>query len=179
MIKRINWIIASFILVIIFGTIYLVVQQSQRNDANYPQIQIAEDTAAALNAGITPQSLLGSPVDINSSLAPFIVIYDKSGQVVASSGLLNGKTPSVPLGVLTSSNNKDYSFVTWQPQPGVRDALVSVAANKYYVLSGRSLKEVEKNENKTLLFAVISGVLSELLLSVGYLTNSRQGTIRK
>ena len=179
MIKRINWIIASFILVIIFGTIYLVVQQSQRNDANYPQIQIAEDTAAALNAGITPQSLLGSPVDINSSLAPFIVIYDKSGQVVASSGLLNGRDAKCASGCFNFIHNKDYSFVTWQPQPGVRDALVSVAANKYYVLSGRSLKEVEKNENKTLLFAVIRRGAVRIALSVGYLTNSRQGTIRK
>ncbi len=157
---------ASFValLVIIFGTIYVVAQQTQRADANYPQIQIAEDVAASLNKGQKPSSLIGSKVDMNNSLAPFVIIYDKTGKVEAGSGLLNGKVPTVPKGVLTASDDQTYHTVSWQPQDGIRFAVVSVSANKYYVLSGRSIKQAEKNVTKTLLLAFSGGVLSVIVL---------------
>jgi len=172
--KLYNWFAAAIILVIIFGTMYGVVQQSQRNDANYPQIQIAEDTAASLNAGSKPSSLISGKVDINQSLAPFTIIYNHSGAVVAGSGYLNGTLPTVPIGVLTASKNKAYSFVTWQPQSGVRVAVVTVTANNFYVLSGRSLTEVEKNEQKTFKLSVIGGIASIVVLSGAFLVDQRK-----
>lgn len=82
------------IIVIVFGTMYGIVQQAQRNDANYPQIQMAEDTAALIGGGTDPYvaSTL-SPVNMKSSLAPFTIVYDKKGNVVSGSGYLNGKVP--------------------------------------------------------------------------------------
>lgn len=56
--------------------------------------------------------------------------------------------------------------MTWEPQSGVRIASVTVAAKDYYVLSGRSLTEVEKNESETFRIAFIGGVLSLLVLGV-------------
>ena len=155
------------ILIIIFGTIYAAVQQSQRSDANYPQIQIAEDQAAQIKNAYDSQAASSlSPVDMRSSLAPFTIIYNKTGQVVSGSGYLDGKVPQVPLGVLADAQGKTYNAVTWQPQKGVRIAAVVVAAKDYYVLSGRSLAEVEKNEDHTLQVTLIGGVLSLLLLGV-------------
>jgi hypothetical protein len=137
--------------------------------ANSPQIQLAEDTAAALNQGKKPNSLISGNVNINNSLAPFVIIYDKSGNIVSGSGYLNGHIPVVPYGVLTSSNNQDYSWVSWQPASNVRIASVSVSANKYYVLSGRSLKQVEINENHVLQISFLGGIISLIVLAITFL----------
>ena len=144
-----SWLAALAIVFIVFGTVYAAVQQSQRGAANYPQVQLAEDTAAALDGGSQPAALVSGTVHMDRSLAPFTIIYDRSGDVVAGSGYLNGAVPVVPLGVLQAAQHKEYHTVTWQPQNDVRVAAVSVAAGKYYVLSGRSLKEVEKQEART------------------------------
>lgn len=167
--KHLPWIVITVTLVIIFGTIYGVAQQALRYDANYPQIQLADDTVASLNSGANPINLIGGNVNANSSLAPFIVIYDKLGEPVASSGLLNGKLPIAPFGILKAAEFSDYRAITWQPQANLRFAAVTVAANKYYVLSARSLKEVEKNETKSLELAFIGGLGALVFLKVAYL----------
>lgn len=154
------------ILITIFATIYSVAQQVQRSDANNPQIQIAEDTAAALSRGQVNQILPGGAVDMAKSLAPFTIIYDKKGEVFLSTGYLNGKVPKASLDMLEASKGKTYSAVTWEPQDTVRIAAVTVAAKDYYVLSGRSLTEVEKNETNTLWLALIGGIVSLVLLGV-------------
>lgn len=164
--KLFPWLGASLVVLIIFGTVYATVQQSQRRDANYPQIQLAEDKAADLDSGTKPGKLVHGRVNMKRSLAPFTIIYDRFGKVVAGSGYLDGKIPVVPIGVLTAAKGKDYNFVTWKPDPGVRVAAVSVAANRYYVLSGRSLKEVEKNDNKTLEITLLGLIASLLTLTV-------------
>ena len=167
------WFGATAILIVIFGTLYGVVQQSQRTDANYPQLQIAQDTAAALNQGDKPSTLVGARVNVGESLAPFTIIYAKSGQVVAGSGLLNGTVPRAPYGILTAANGRTFNYVTWQPQGGVRIAAVTVAANYYYVLSGRSLREVEANESHTLHISLLGGVASLIVLAAMYLLTRR------
>ena len=170
--KLLPWILAPALLVVIFGTIYVTVQQSQRSAANYPQIQLAEDSAAGLNAGGQPTTLVRGQVNMAASLAPFTIIYDKQGNVVAGSGYLDHQVAKVPLGVLQAAKTKTYNAVTWQPQAGVRIASVSVAAKGYYVLSGRSLKEVEKNESQSLQLTLIGGLLSVALLGAMLYTSS-------
>lgn len=136
---------------IVFGTIYGAAQQTLRMSANDPQIQLAEDAAASLNKGTDPQEFAKTKVDIAKSAAPFLIIYDKSGHVVAGSGTLDNHSPTIPLGVLKSSDKKDYNAVTWQPespQKKIRLASVNVSANGYYVTAGRSLKEVESRDQK-------------------------------
>ena len=154
------------ILVVIFGVIYATVQQAQRSAANYPQTQIAEDAAAQIDKGHdTHVASTLSPVDMQSSLATFTIVYDKKGKVVSGSGYLDKKVPKAPLGILEGAKGKDYNAVTWQPKKGVRIAAVTVAAKKYYVLSGRSLTEVEKNENKTFWLAFAGGIISIIMLA--------------
>ena len=74
----------------------------------------------------------------------------------------------VPYGVLTGADYQTYHSVTWQPQSGVRIASVTVKAKNYYVLSGRSLKEVEKNEDQALRLTLAGGSLSIAVLFVAY-----------
>jgi hypothetical protein len=164
--KLIPWLSAAVILVIVFGTIFVVAQQLQRHDDNYPQVQIAEDMAAALEEGTRPASLPRGRVDIRRSLAPFTIIYDKSGRVVAGSGYLDSKVPVIPYGVLMNGKGKAYHTVTWQPAAGVRIAAVSVAARDYYVVSGRSLTEIEKSVTQSLELSAF-GCLVSLVVLVG------------
>ena len=162
--KNIKPLSALLILIVIFGTIYAVSQQMLRDNADYPQIQISVDSANKLNQGILPKSLTTGYINLNYSLAPFTIIYNKLGQVVSGNGYINGHIPRVPLGVLSDSNNSYYHRVTWQPNSNLRIAAVIASANKYYVLSGRSLKIVEENENHTLLLSFIGGIISAIIL---------------
>lgn len=153
--KLILTLSVPLLITIIFGTIYAVAQQSLRQGANDPQIQLAEDAAAQLDGGVQPQHLVSGSVDIASSLAPFIVIYDNDGKAIAATGQLNSELPSVPQGILTAAANRAYHTVTWQPEAGVRVAAVTVKAKNYYVLSGRSLKEVEKRADRLLFLTAL------------------------
>jgi len=148
----------------VFLTVYVVAQQVLRMDANDPQIQLAEDTAAGLDGGAAPNMLVSAnKVNLERSLAPFVIVYDTTGKAVASSGYLHGSVPTVPLGVLQNSRQHD-NIVTWQPARDVRIASVTAAAKNYYVLSGRSLSEVEKRENTVGLLALFGWLGSVMVI---------------
>jgi len=132
------------------GLVYLTVQQSLRMGANDPQIQMAEDAASALAGGGKVDTLVPSTkVDIANSLAPFIMVFDDSGNVLASSATLHGTTPAYPTGVLDYTRQHGEDRVTWQPEVGVRMATVVVRYDNGFVLAGRSLREIEKRESQT------------------------------
>lgn len=158
--KHYSLILTIGVLTVIFGTIYVVGQQILRQDANDPQIQLAQDIAQKLNAGGQPTDIDNSMVNMATSLAPFIIIYDKAGVVVAGSGYLNGNLPTVPLGVLQHSTNAAFNAVTWEPAASVRIASVTVSANNYYVLSGRSLKQVEARESTIMELALFGWLVT-------------------
>lgn len=155
--KKLVWFLAALVTItIIYGTIYGVAQQVLRQSANDPQIQLAEDASTQLNAGASPTILNSIKVDLAHSLSPFVIVYDKSGKVVASSASLNGQTPALPSGVLSSTKANQHHMLTWQPAPHVRVAAVVMTYDNGYVLAGRLLREVEKRETN-MLYLVIAG----------------------
>lgn len=166
--KLLLWTSAIGIIFVVFGTVYGVTQQAQRNDANDPQIQLAEDAATALNQGISPASLAQGHVDMGSSLASFTIIYSMQGTVISGSGYLGTSVPTIPQGVLNAADNQPFNAVTWQPQSGVRIAAVAVKADHYYVVSGRSLSEVEKRESTTMQLCVTGLLLSLLIVACAF-----------
>ncbi len=123
-------------------------QQLLRGSADEPQLQLARDTAGALASGVEAQVALGSTaVDVATSLAPFMIVYDPSGTVRFSTAQLEGKTPDLPGGVLADVAAQGEARFTWQPAPNVRLATVAVPigdGSAGYVLVGRSLAEVER-----------------------------------
>jgi hypothetical protein len=141
---------------------YVTVQQSLRQGANDPQIQMAEDAAAALQHGASADLVISKApqVEMSTSLAPFLIVFDGSGKAVASSGLLNGTMPDYPIGALNSSKTSGENRVTWQPGPDVRIASVVVRYDKGFVVSGRSLREVEKREAQTQTLALVVWLLT-------------------
>jgi hypothetical protein len=146
------WLPLAAVATLLCGLVYLAVQQSLRLGANDPQIQLAEDAAAALSAGGTPGSLLPTTqVEISTSLAPFMVIYNNEGEPLVSSGLLHGAIPLLPSGVFDYTRQNSEDRVSWQPEAGVWIAAVVVAyggSQPGFVLAGRSLREVETRESQ-------------------------------
>ena len=162
---------------------YTSVQQAYRQGANDPQIQMAEDAAAALKAGATPHSVLpAQSIDMRASLAPFLIVTDQTGLVVASSTTLDGTVPIPPQGALDYAKSQAGSVkgdgqnrITWEPKDGVRIAAVIMyhgGDNPGYVIAGRSLREVEKRENDLTTMAgldflgLLAGVFLVLLVTV-------------
>jgi len=128
--RLIYWLAAALLVSGVYLTIYAAVQHSLRVGANDPQIQLAEDTAVRLGQGHPAADSLGDAVDVAASLAPFLIVYDPSGAVVASSARLAGRTPTLPAGVLGAATPGHASRLTWQPRPGVRLASVVVTLTR-------------------------------------------------
>jgi len=149
------------------GLVYTAVQQDLRMGANDPQLQLAEDAARALDGGARPGTLVGSSkVDVAASLAPFVVIFGASGTVLATDGVLDGHDPVPPLGVLDAARTDPPNRVTWEPRTGVRVATVTVPWHGGTVMSGRSLREVERQEDNVLLLAAAAWLVMIACLAV-------------
>jgi hypothetical protein len=141
--------------------VYAAVQQAYRQEANDPQIQMAEDAAYALDHGKSIDEIVPSEtVDMSLSLAPFYIIFNSEEQPVAASGILNDSLQTVPNGVLGYAETNGENRLTWQPQPGTRIAAVIVPYKDGFVLAGRNLREVEIREDQVFQFAAITWVLA-------------------
>ena len=63
--------------------VFVTVQQSLRTGANDPQIQMAEDAVRALERGDAIDKVVpAGKVEIERSLAPFLMVYDADGDAV-------------------------------------------------------------------------------------------------
>jgi len=141
-----HWFPLAVVATAFCGLVYVAVQQELRQNANDPQIQMAQDTADALAGGAPLESVMPTAkIDVSRSLAPFLIVYNQQGEAMVSSGLLHGETPPLPPGVLDFASHNGEDRVTWQPEPGVRIAAVVVPVDRpdrSFVLAGRSLREV-------------------------------------
>jgi len=175
-----GWLPMAFVITAMCGLVYLATQQTLRLGANDPQIQLAEDAAEHLSGGGTVESILPArQIDLAKSIAPFIIVFDEAGKPLASSALLNGEIPNLPAGVFDYVRQNGEDRITWQPEAGVRMAIVVVrvsGTNPGFVLAGRSLREVEIRENQvyqeagaawiiSLLGSLVAVILCEFFLS--------------
>lgn len=168
------WLPQAVIITGLSLLIYVSIQQNYRQSLNDPQIQMAEDSAAALANGAVPASLVirGAPlIDAAASLAPWIAVYDLNGTPLESSAELDGAPPKPPLGVFEAAKNglplvvghhltadipAGENRISWQTASGTRIALVVVwiPQQKEFVASGRTMREVELREQSVFLMAV-------------------------
>jgi hypothetical protein len=126
--------------------LYVIPQQVLRTGADDPQIQLATDAAARIENGAVPPEVAKGNVDITRSLAPFVIVYNDRGQVLASTAQFHGQTPAPPAGIFDYVRTHGEERVTWQPERGVRIASVIERVNgshSGFVLAGRSLREVQ------------------------------------
>src|SRR5262249_26464452 len=116
-----RWLPIALVVTLVYLGVYAAVQQSIRHAADDPQIQIGEDAAAARAAGQPPSAVVpAARVDLARGLAPYLIVFDDAGGVLASSAELDGAVPTPPAGVLDATRARGQDRVTWQPRPGVR-----------------------------------------------------------
>ncbi|MDB5133007.1 MAG: hypothetical protein JWR02_2756 [Mucilaginibacter sp.] len=142
-----NWVPYAAIITLLCGIIFITTQQSFRSTADDPQYQLIEDGTVAINNGANPKSLVNpaQSIEISKSLAPFIVIYDSGGNLIAANANLDGKALTIPKGVLNYIEKHGKDAATWQPRPGVRLAMVGMKSDAgKIVIAGRSLRKVEE-----------------------------------
>jgi hypothetical protein len=149
------------------GIVYGAMQQNLRLSADDPQVALARRTAAHLDAGAAPAAAVPTEqVDLIGSLDPFVLIFDADGHVVASSATLQSQIPEYPRGVFDTVRGRGEDRVTWQPEPGVREATVAVAWRGGFVVAGRSLRLTEQHIDQVGL-VVGMGWLATLVLVAG------------
>ncbi len=155
------WIPLAVVITLLVGLIYVTAQQVLRMTVNDPQIQVAEDTAIALSNGQSVNSVLpSSKIDIAKSVALYVAVFDDSGKAIASSGTLRNELPILPAGVFDYVRRSGEDRITWQPELGVRDAIVVTrynGASSGFVMAGRSMRESEARTSQL-----------ELLLGAGW-----------
>jgi hypothetical protein len=169
-----QWLPLALVVSAFCGLVYLVAQQGLRQGGNDPQIQLAEDVAEALGQGNAVEAVMpANQVDLAWSLAPFVIVYDVTGALLASSGQLHGQVPSIPASVFDYVRQNGEDRVTWQPEPGVRIASVVVGytgTQSGFVLAGRSLREVEERVSQlgtTVGVTWVIPLLSSLVMVIG------------
>lgn len=143
------WLPLAVLATFMAGTVCMVAHQVLRQSANDPQIQLAEDWVDQIVGGTDPNRLnLGPFIDPARSLAPFGIVYNQDGNIIASS-VSAPSTMTQPHGVfdtVDAASTKDARY-TWQPATGERYAVVlkraSLQDKSYYVLAGRNLEQVE------------------------------------
>ncbi len=110
---------------------------------------MAEDLAQTL--GNTPGSTYSAAhVAIESNVSPYLVIFDSYGHPIGGTGYLDGQLPTLPGGLFDAARTKGEDVLTWQPQTGVRSAILLVPISNGadgFVMGGRSLRYVEQEED--------------------------------
>jgi len=139
---------------------YLLFRQTLRSTADATLIQMADEGAVSLSHGQTPDFfIVKQRIDLATSLSPFTIIYNKKQLPIAANVVLDGVVPTLPTGVLIHADGKKINKVTWQPKNKVRAAIIVIpfsGKQKGYILVGRSLLEVEKQNQIVLVFSLLS-----------------------
>lgn len=160
-----NWLPLAIAITGVSALAYCGAQQVYRQNANDPQIEIAEGLTSALNQGAPPDAVIPqNGTDIKTSLQPFVIAYSATGTAIVSSAVLDGEIPTPPIGALEASKN-GQNRITWQPQKDIRIAAVINTYKDGYILTGRNLREVEQRE-KILVKVLSLGWLVTLLASL-------------
>jgi hypothetical protein len=177
-------VVLAAILTICGAVSALTFQQMLRRGANQPQVQMADQFVSELSNGRPPAEVISSrKVELRDSLEPFAIYYNEAGIPIASSGTLNSKVPTPPSGVFDYVRHHGSDTVTWQPQRGVRIAAVLrpvYGPNPGYILTGRSLRVVEEQENMfwKMTFSVWFGLLAVLACGAVLLNHAQNARSR-
>jgi hypothetical protein len=182
--QHLRTIIAIGLPLAVIGTIILAIsyvndQQTLRGLANEPQTYLAQDAALRVLAGGKPEGFTGA-IPIETDPAPYLLFMNATGTAVAGSGLLHNAPPTLPQGVLDTAKAKGVNRLTWQPEAGVRQALVILPAGDYFVVAGRSLAYTEEQENnltKRALLGWVVTMIAVVIISIisAYILRKREG----
>ncbi|HEY8281746.1 MAG TPA: hypothetical protein VIG28_04630, partial [Leifsonia sp.] len=166
--RLVPWIVGAFAVTVAIAAVYLSLQQLNRSAADDAGDRLASQVTSAGGAGGGAGGAgAAAHVDLATSLAPFFVVYDRSGVPVSGTGYLDGRLARIPAGVVRTALAEGMDRVTWQPRPGLRYATVAQKDGDRVVVAGQSLKPVEDRIDRLGLMLVVGWIAAVFLLAVG------------
>jgi hypothetical protein len=81
---------------------------------------------------------------------------------------LHGEVPNLPVGVLDTTRAAGTDVVTWQPEPGLRMAVVARQAAGKVIVAGQSLTPFENADKRTQLVLTAGWLASLVVLVAAY-----------
>lgn len=172
-----HYVLGTIIITTVFASMYGLVQQLGRMQANDTPTLLATQVAKQLDADQGLSSVNMGATNLAKDPIPFVIIYDKKGKAVGGSGYLDNKLAVIPKGVLEHAKSGKNNEVTWQPQSGVRIASVTVVAKDYYVLGGQSLESTENRATQLLKLTAL-GYGTSLAIMAIYIAISRVSRVQ-
>jgi hypothetical protein len=161
------WIAAAVLATLATGTVWLSYGLSLRSGGDREALQLATSKAEKLTSGSRPGSVTGPVINIATARAAFVIVYDAEHHVLASSGRLSGRTPALPAEVLAWVATHGQDRITWEPEPGNREAAVVEpygGPHPGFVLAAQSLRHVSA-EQRTLTWMIACIWLTALAIS--------------
>jgi hypothetical protein len=104
------------IVTILTALIYVTVQQIHRSGANDPQLQLAGDISHKLEKSEPVDKWFsGDTIEISQSLSVFSTLYNDKNEPILTTGILDGKMPSLPKGVFDHALRHGENVFTATP----------------------------------------------------------------
>jgi hypothetical protein len=142
------WLAIVGVATLILGASYTMAQQSTRHSADDLPLTTAQVAKQELQSGSDAKDVVPTiKTNLRTDTSVFMIITDNTQHIIASSAVLDGKTPLPPKGVFVYTNETGSDHFTWEPSSGVRMATrattYGVGAARGYIITGQSLKPYE------------------------------------
>ncbi|HJW00264.1 MAG TPA: hypothetical protein VJ617_14330 [Arthrobacter sp.] len=115
-----------------------------------------------------PYSKWAPRLELGPDSGVFTIVYGEDDQPTSGTVTLHGSLPVLPAGVLRAARTSGSDAVTWQPEPGLRMAVVARPAAGKVVVAGQSLAPFEDRDRMVLLFLSAGWLGSLVVLAAGY-----------
>jgi len=142
------WLAIAGTATLVIGASYAMVQQSTRLSADDLPLTTAQVAKQELQNGSSAKDVVPTlKTDLRSDTSVFMIITDNTKHVIASSAVLDGRTPLPPEGTFEFTANHGSDRFTWQPTDNVRLATRMTKYGKTpsdgFIITGQSLKPFE------------------------------------
>ncbi|MEW1810187.1 hypothetical protein AB0284_05725 [Pseudarthrobacter phenanthrenivorans] len=162
--RILGWVAGAAIVTIVFATLYLTLQHIGRRSVN-------DALAAAVDAqiqqiGSDPET--GPRLELTQESGTFLMVYGQDNKPIFTTVTLHGEVPNLPTGVLDTTRATGADEVTWQPETGLRMAIVARQTAGKVVVAGQSLTRFETTDKSTQLIVAAGWLTSMLVLAAAY-----------
>jgi hypothetical protein len=175
--RIIGWLAAAIITTLVFGSVYVTLQQFGRHSANAAPAAAA--AAQVQQMGSAPSA--GPRPELTADSGVFVIVFGEDNKPAFSTVMLHGELPVVPAGVLETARALGSDHVTWQPEQGLRMAVVARQAPGGVVVAGQSLTPFEDGDRMSQLILASGWAASMAVLAAAYaatgLIRRRQGGV--
>lgn len=162
--RIIGWLAATIIITLSFGSVYVTLQQFGRHLANAAPAAAAAARVQQAGSGPTTEP----PLELTANSGIFVMVFGDDNKPLSPTVVLHGTPPAIPAGVLEAAKTLGSDAVTWQPEPGLRMAVVARQAPGGVVVAGQSLTPFEDSDRMSQLFLAAGWVGSMVVLVGAY-----------